>query len=65
MTRQVLPKVDYTMTGFGGTLVLALLPLCDWGMDHRARVERVLSRPGRRGKSGRIDARGEAIVPDA
>ena len=37
--RQVPPKVDYTMTPFGMTLVEALLPLCEWGTEHRARVE--------------------------
>lgn len=37
--RQVPPKVDYTMTPFGMTLVEALLPLCEWGTEHRAHVE--------------------------
>ena len=37
--KQVPPKVDYTITGFGMTLVEALLPLCAWGNEHRARVE--------------------------
>jgi len=37
--RQVPPKVDYTMTKFGETLVKALLPLCDWGTRHRSRVK--------------------------
>ena len=42
--RQVPPKVDYTMTPFGTTLVEALLPLCEWGTEHRARVEAAPSR---------------------
>lgn len=42
--QQVPPKVDYAMTEFGQTLVRALLPLCDWGTEHRGRVEQVLSR---------------------
>lgn len=37
--QQVPPKVDYTVTPFGLTLVQALLPLCVWGTEHRARVE--------------------------
>ena len=45
--RQVPPRVDYAMTGFGQTLVRALLPLCDWGTEHRDRVKQVLLRsPG-------------------
>ncbi len=37
--QQVPPKVEYTVTSFGLTLVQALLPLCRWGTEHRARVE--------------------------
>lgn len=37
--QQVPPKVDYTMTAFGMTLADALMPLCDWGTQHRQRVE--------------------------
>ncbi len=33
------PKVDYTITPFGLTLVQALLPLCDWGTERRTRFE--------------------------
>ena len=35
---QVPPKVDYTVTEFGMTLVEALIPLCEWGMQHRSRI---------------------------
>ena len=47
--QQVPPKVDYAVTPFGLTLVQALVPLCVWGTEHRARVEEImLSRsPGR------------------
>ena len=47
--QQVPPKVDYAVTSFGMTLVQALVPLCVWGTEHRARVEEImLSRsPGR------------------
>lgn len=41
--RQVPPKVDYTMTDFGMTLVEALMPLCVWGTKHRARVEETVA----------------------
>lgn len=41
--QQVPPKVDYTMTAFGMTLVQALLPLCEWGTEHRARIEAILA----------------------
>lgn len=37
--RQVPPRVDYTMTPFGMTLVETLRPLCEWGTEHRARIE--------------------------
>lgn len=43
--QQVPPKVDYTMTLFGETLVEALLPLCDWGTQHRSRVEAIQVSP--------------------
>ncbi|WP_416356842.1 winged helix-turn-helix transcriptional regulator [Aureimonas phyllosphaerae] len=37
--REVPPRVDYTITPFGLTLVAALMSLCDWGTRHRAAVE--------------------------
>ncbi len=37
--QQVPPKVDYALTPFGMSLVVALLPLCDWGTLNRERVE--------------------------
>ena len=37
--REVPPKVDYTVTPFGQTLVDALRPLCVWGTSHRVHVE--------------------------
>ncbi len=42
--QQVPPKVDYTMTPFGMTLVETLRPLCEWGTEHRARIEAMPSR---------------------
>ena len=46
--RQVPPKVDYTMTPFGMTLVKTLQPLCEWGAEHRARIEAMPSRASMR-----------------
>ncbi|MBW4331451.1 helix-turn-helix transcriptional regulator [Stakelama sp. CBK3Z-3] len=37
--QQVPPRVDYTITDFGITLAEALMPLCIWGVEHRARIE--------------------------
>jgi DNA-binding HxlR family transcriptional regulator len=37
--QEVPPKVDYTLTPFGKTLLEALMPLCEWGIRHRAIVE--------------------------
>lgn len=39
--RQVPPRVDYTMTAFGVTLVEALMPLCHWGTENRTKVEEI------------------------
>ena len=46
---QVPPRVEYTMTPFGMTLVETLRPLCEWGTEHRARIAAMpfgTSRPG-------------------
>lgn len=40
--QEVPPKVDYSITPFGMTLVQALLPLCDWGTENRTRVEQIM-----------------------
>ena len=39
--QRVPPMVDYTITPFGMTLARALVPLCVWGNEHRARVEAI------------------------
>ena len=39
--QQLPPVVDYTLTPFGLTLVQALVPLCAWGVEHRAEVETI------------------------
>ena len=40
--REVPPRVDYTVTPFGRTLVQALMPLCHWGTQNRSEVTRLL-----------------------
>ena len=52
--QRVPPMVDYTMTAFGSTLAQALMPLCVWGTEHRARIAEItLSRaPERRVRAG-------------
>lgn len=40
--KEVPPKVDYTVTPFGMTLVEALMPLCHWGTQNRSAVMRLL-----------------------
>ena len=39
--QRVPPMVDYTMTAFGSTLAQALVPLCIWGTEHRARIAEI------------------------
>jgi DNA-binding HxlR family transcriptional regulator len=36
--REVPPKVEYSLTGFGASLNEALLPLGEWGEHHMARI---------------------------
>ena len=43
--QRVPPMVDYTMTPFGRTLATALMPLCVWGNEHRAEIERAVGSP--------------------
>lgn len=40
--KEVPPRVDYTVTPFGTTLVKALMPLCQWGTQNRSEITRVL-----------------------
>lgn len=40
--QRVPPMVDYTMTAFGLTLAQALMPLCVWGTEHRARIAEII-----------------------
>ncbi|MFF1264831.1 winged helix-turn-helix transcriptional regulator [Streptomyces anulatus] len=36
---QVPPKVEYSLTDFGRSLVTALRPLGEWGEEHQERIE--------------------------
>ena len=40
--QQVPPKVDYTITAFGMTLAEALMPLCEWGVQHRSMIDEIM-----------------------
>ena len=42
--QRVPPMVDYTMTTFGLTLARALMPLCEWGMQHREKITEMMLR---------------------
>lgn len=50
---QVPPRVDYTMTPLGQSLVETLRPLCEWGTHHRARIEALPLTPGHATASAR------------
>jgi DNA-binding HxlR family transcriptional regulator len=41
--QRVPPMVDYSLTAFGETLVQALVPLCQWGTQNRARVRSLVN----------------------
>jgi DNA-binding HxlR family transcriptional regulator len=41
--KEVPPRVDYTLTPLGHSLAAALAPLCTWGADNMAEVQRVLA----------------------
>jgi DNA-binding HxlR family transcriptional regulator len=38
--REVPPRVEYSLTSFGVSLGQALRPLCEWGGEHMARIEK-------------------------
>ncbi len=40
--QRVPPVVDYTMTAFGMTLARALMPLCEWGTEHRDKIAEIM-----------------------
>ena len=44
--REVPPRVEYALTEFGVSLAEALRPLCEWGREHMARIERTKAEAG-------------------
>ena len=40
--QRVPPMVDYSITPFGMTLGTALMPLCAWGIEHRAKISEIM-----------------------
>ncbi len=54
--RRVPPMVDYAMTAFGTTLVRALMPLCEWGTEHRAAVTEIMLSPSPGSASERVES---------
>ena len=40
--QQVPPKVDCTITAFGMTLAEALMPLCEWRVEHRSTIKEIM-----------------------
>lgn len=39
--KEIPPKVEYSVTPLGRTLVQALLPLCEWGSAHASAIEEI------------------------
>ena len=44
--QQIPPKVDYTLSEVGLSLIGALMPLCEWGLQNRVRFSRTLTGKG-------------------
>lgn len=41
--KEVPPRVDYTLTPLGRSLAQALEPLCNWGTDNMAEMQRIFA----------------------
>lgn len=41
--REVPPRVDYTLTPLGHSLAQALEPLCNWGTENMAEMQRIFA----------------------
>ena len=44
--REVPPRVDYTLTPLGQSLALALEPLCTWGTENMAEMQKIFADRG-------------------
>ncbi|MET9951824.1 helix-turn-helix domain-containing protein [Streptomyces sp. NPDC006339] len=53
---QVPPKVEYSLTAFGRSLVTALVPLGEWGEEHLERLEAIRESGGAAEPGGRPPA---------
>ncbi|MCC3303531.1 winged helix-turn-helix transcriptional regulator [Sneathiella sp. HT1-7] len=42
--KEVPPRVDYTLTPFGESLIEAMVPLCGWGERNSEVIEKVISK---------------------
>src|ERR1700742_4905821 len=44
--QEIPPRVEYSLAEFGVSLAEALRPLCEWGREHMARIERAEAEAG-------------------
>lgn len=42
--QEVPPRVDYALTSLGRSLADAIVPLCTWGTEHMADMQRILAK---------------------
>ncbi|WP_115540323.1 winged helix-turn-helix transcriptional regulator [Xanthomonas campestris] len=42
--QEVPPRVDYALTALGRSLADAIVPLCTWGTEHMADMQRILAK---------------------
>jgi len=45
--REVPPRVDYSLTPLGRSLAEAIVPLCTWGTEHMAEMDKIFAGQGR------------------